>query len=89
MRVATDEDPPELVDIPMAQLAPDTLRALVETFVLREGTDYGSREFSLDEKVVHVMAQLERGEAHIVFDPETQSVDIVVAHRLLQRRQVG
>jgi uncharacterized protein YheU (UPF0270 family) len=68
--------------IPYAELSTGALRGVVEAFILREGTDYGSREFSLDEKVVHVMGQLERGEAHIVFDPETQSVDIVIADRL-------
>jgi hypothetical protein len=35
----------------------------LEAFVLREGTDYGEREVSLDEKVA---LQLERGEAEIV-----------------------
>jgi uncharacterized protein YheU (UPF0270 family) len=79
MSEATDDDPQELVDIPMAQLAPDTLRALIETFVLREGTDYGVQELSLATKVGQVVRQLQRGEARIVFDPVTESVDIRVA----------
>jgi uncharacterized protein len=54
------------------------LRAVIESFVLREGTDYGEREFSLDQKVARVIRQLERGEAQIVFDPETESVAIVL-----------
>jgi uncharacterized protein YheU (UPF0270 family) len=69
------------MQIPYGELTTDALRGVVEAFILREGTDYGAREFSLDEKVAHVMAQLEAGEAHIVFDPETQSVDIVVPNR--------
>jgi uncharacterized protein YheU (UPF0270 family) len=68
---------PERVEVPYAQLSPDTLRGVVESFVLREGTDYGEREYSLQQKVAHVMRQLERGEAHIVFDPATESVQIV------------
>ena len=63
--------------MPHRELDPATLHAVVESFVLREGTDYGSREFSLGEKVAHVMAQLERGEARIMFDPETSTVSIV------------
>jgi uncharacterized protein len=51
---------------------------VLESFVLREGTDYGAREFSLEEKVGQLMRQLERGEAQIVFDPQTQSVTLVV-----------
>ena len=79
MSVATDDDPQELVDIPMAQLAPETLRALIESFVLREGTDYGVQEVPLATKVGQVVEQLQRGEARIVFDPVTESVDIRVA----------
>ena len=63
-------------------LAPETLRAVVESFVLREGTDYGVTETSLDEKVAQVLAQLRRGDAHIVFDPPTESVSIVVTRAL-------
>jgi uncharacterized protein YheU (UPF0270 family) len=60
-------------------LPPETLRALVEEFVSRDGTDYGAVERSLEEKVADVMRQLERGEAHIVFDPESETVTIVAA----------
>lgn len=63
-------------------LEPDTLRAVIESFVLREGTDYGLHEHSLDDKVAQVLAQLRRGDAHIVFDPPTESVSIVVARAL-------
>jgi uncharacterized protein len=67
------------VVVPHTELADETLRAVIEAFVLREGTDYGSREFALDEKVAHVRSQLERGIAQIVYDPESQSIDIVPA----------
>jgi uncharacterized protein YheU (UPF0270 family) len=76
MSEAPDDDPPDLVEVPMSDLAPDTLQALVETFVLREGTDYGVQEVPLATKVGQVLRQLQRGEARIVFDPETESVDI-------------
>jgi uncharacterized protein YheU (UPF0270 family) len=58
-------------------LAPDTLRAVIESFVLREGTDYGEHETSLETKVAQVLRQLRSGEAHIRFDPATESVNIV------------
>jgi uncharacterized protein len=63
-------------------LAPDTLRAVIESFVLREGTDYGLHETSLDDKVAQVLTQLRRGKAHVVFDPATESVTIVVTRAL-------
>jgi len=47
--------------------------------VLREGTDYGEREFSLQQKVAQVREQLERGLARILFDPDTETVTIEVA----------
>ncbi len=65
------------VSVPHTELAADVLRAVVESFVLREGTDYGERELPLDDKVARVMRLLERGEAHIVFDPPSGSVDIL------------
>jgi hypothetical protein len=67
----------ESVVVPYGDLAADLLRAVIESFVLREGTDYGERELSLEEKVARVIAQLKRGEAQIVFDPETETVSIV------------
>ena len=47
--------------------------------MLREGTEYGERDVSLDQKVAQVTKQLQRGEARIVFDPESETIDIVVA----------
>lgn len=67
----------DAVIVPYRELEPDTLRAVVESFVLREGTDYGAREFSLSDKVAHVMAQLQRGDAQIVFEPDSNSIHIV------------
>ena len=69
------------VTVPHTALAPDILRAVIESFVLREGTDYGERELTLDDKVARVMMLLERGEAEILFHPESATVDIVKAAR--------
>ena len=71
-------EPGEPIVVPHSQLPAQTLRAVVESFVLREGTEYGERDFTLDEKVAHVLAQRERGLAQVVFEPESQSVNIVM-----------
>jgi len=68
---------PQPVVVPYTELAEDLLHAVVESYVLREGTDYGEKEFSLEDKVAHVISQLKRGEARIVFDPETETVSII------------
>ena len=72
-----NEDPHSAVVVPHTALKAELLRSIIESFVLREGTDYGEREFSLADKVRRVMRQIERGEAQILFDPRTESVDIV------------
>lgn len=65
-----------MVNIPAQSLTSKALRGVVEAFVLREGTDYGPRRFSLEEKCRAVERQLARGEAEIWFDPETRTTDI-------------
>jgi uncharacterized protein len=74
----SEEEDSKPVEVPHTELAPETLRAVVESFVLREGTDYGAQDVPFDRKVADVMRQLERREAVIVYDPGTDSVDIVV-----------
>lgn len=76
-----DEDherPPPPVPVPHTALSADALQGLLEAFVLREGTEYGEREVSLEIKVAEVRRQLDRGEAEILFDPASESVNIVV-----------
>jgi uncharacterized protein len=63
--------------VPHAALSAQALRGLIEAYVLREGTDYGEREVAFETKIAQVMRRLERGEARIVFDPRTRSVDIL------------
>jgi len=60
-------DSPDPLVVPYTELSADAL----------QGTDYGATEYALGRKVAQVLAQLERGEARIVFDPATESVDIV------------
>jgi uncharacterized protein YheU (UPF0270 family) len=68
---------PPPVTVPLDRLDPDTLRRLAEAFVTRDGTDYGATEPSLDAKVDDVLRQLRRGEAAVVYDPESETVTIV------------
>jgi uncharacterized protein YheU (UPF0270 family) len=71
-------DRPPPVEVPHGELSPEALRGVVESFVLREGTDYGERDVAFETKVQQVLRQLERREARIMFDPVTESVDIVL-----------
>ena len=81
-----DEPPaPAPIVVPPGELSAEARRRLVESFVLREGTEYGLHDVALEDKVADVMRQLERGEAEIVFDPGTESIDIVVTQRRVSR----
>lgn len=62
--------------IPIDALEADTLYHLVESFVLREGTDYGEEEIALEVKVQQVLAKLKTGEAVLVYSELHESVDI-------------
>ena len=66
------------VVIPYQELSPTALRGLIESFVLREGTEYGPKEVPLEVKHAQVMRLLEKGTARIVFNPDMESADIEV-----------
>jgi uncharacterized protein YheU (UPF0270 family) len=65
-----------MVKIPAHSLTAEALRGVVEAFVLREGTDYGHKDFTLEEKCRAVERQILAAEAEIWFDPQTQSTDV-------------
>ena len=68
------------MNIPYQELEAETLRAIIEKFISREGTDYGAHEYSLEQKVQQVRNQLERGNIVLNFDPETESCDLQAVH---------
>ncbi|MBW7981311.1 YheU family protein [Enterobacillus tribolii] len=63
--------------IPWEQLAEDTLENLIESFVLREGTDYGEQEKTLTQKVDDVRRQLKSGEVVLVWSELHETVNIM------------
>ena len=73
------------VEVPWEALPPETLRRVLEEFVTREGTDYGETAFTLDEKVAHVARQLQRREAVLTFDPDTETIALAVRRGRLDR----
>jgi uncharacterized protein YheU (UPF0270 family) len=63
--------------IPWQDLAAETLDSLIESFVLREGTDYGEHERSLEQKVADVKQQLKNGDAVLVWSELHETVNIM------------
>ena len=65
--------------IPWQALATETLTNVIESFVLREGTDYGEQEVPLAVKVEQIRQGLENGEWVLVFSELHETVTILPA----------
>ena len=63
--------------VPYDQVPNEPLQRLLESFISREGTDYGVVERSLPEKVEDLREQLKRREVVIVFDGESESFNLI------------
>ena len=68
--------------IPYTEIAPDTLNALIEEIVTRDGTDYGEHEVSLATKVQQVIRQLERKEVFITYSELYETCTLKTKHDL-------
>ena len=64
--------------IPWQDISPDALDNLIESFVLREGTDYGEHERSLEQKVNDVKRQLKSGDVVLVWSELHETVNIML-----------
>ena len=65
------------MEIPYTELSRDALRGVIEEFVSREGTEYGQREYTLEDKINRVVRQLESGEVKLFFDEQSQTCNLV------------
>ena len=64
--------------IPYKELSQEALLGVMDAFILREGTDYGHEEITIDQKRSRVLSMLQSGEAEIVFYQESDHIDIVL-----------
>ena len=65
------------MEVPYTELSNETLQAVIEEFVSREGTDYGDAEYSFADKTEQVLLQLKRGEIRLFFDKESGTCNLV------------
>jgi uncharacterized protein YheU (UPF0270 family) len=65
------------VEIPYAELEPETLRNIIADLITRDGTDYGAVERTPEQKAAALLRQLESGEAKLVFDAETETIGLM------------
>jgi uncharacterized protein YheU (UPF0270 family) len=59
--------------IPHTQLSPATLRAVIEEFVTRDGTDHSM----VEHRIENVLQQFDIGRVELHFDAETGTCNIL------------
>lgn len=74
---AFDDEEAGVIEIPYQSLSAVALEGIVEEFASRDGTDYGEFEYSLSDKVKQVEAQLKAGQLTLLFDPISQSCQLI------------
>ncbi len=83
--LSTEEDPdtnenlPARVLVPWDRVSPAALQSILEEYVTREGTEYGPTDVPLEDKVRQVRRQLEKGEVVVLFDLESETVNLATA----------
>lgn len=63
--------------IPYQQLDEITLNNLIEQYILREGTDYGEIEFSLQQKTQQILKQIKNKQIIIMYSELNESVTLI------------
>jgi uncharacterized protein YheU (UPF0270 family) len=72
-----DPKTPSPIEIPHESLSSEALNAVLESYILREGTDYGRQEVAYTTKIEQLRRQLHSGQIKIVFDPASESVTLL------------
>ena len=67
------QDEMRMVEVPASSLSNDALRGIIEEFVTRDGTEFGD----MCNKADRVKSAILAGNMHIVFDPTTETVNII------------
>lgn len=67
---------PAFVVVPLEKLSDQALVGLIDEFILREGTDYGKNEYTLEQKHEQIKKQLESKQILVVFDLNEETCSI-------------
>lgn len=70
--------------VPYQSLSSETLDAVIENFVLQEGTEYGLEDIMLADKIAEVKQQLQQKKAVLVYSELHQTVNILPAAQFNQ-----
>jgi len=72
--------------IPIDRLSPEALNGVIKEFITRSGTDYGAVEAPWEAKYRQARWNLETGLAVLIFDQETETINIFSANDPVLRR---
>jgi len=75
------------IEVPWQQLSADALDGLIEAYISRDGTDYGTVELSLETKKQNLRSQVEQGAVVIVFDEMTESCNLLSKQEWINLQQ--
>lgn len=67
------------VEVPWQKLSPEALLGLIEEYITRDGTDYGARELSLEEKADEAMLRIKNNSILIVYDEASEACQLITA----------
>jgi uncharacterized protein YheU (UPF0270 family) len=70
-------DMAHFIEVPPKRLQVEVLQALLEEFASRDGTDYGERELTMEQKVQRLHKQIQSGDLCIVYDVDSEEWDLV------------
>lgn len=68
----------EGIEVPYAQIDPETLGRMIQEFVSRDGADWGDAGCTLEDKVEQVLQQLRSKQVKVVFDLTSQTANLIV-----------
>lgn len=63
--------------IPPEKLEDAVLENILESYISREGTDYGEHELNLTQKMEILRPQVKKGEVLIVYDEDIESLTLM------------
>jgi uncharacterized protein YheU (UPF0270 family) len=65
------------IEIQLEQLSDEAIAGIIENFILREGTDYGSVEVSFERKSEQIRQQIDCGDIKIVFVQDSETINLL------------
>lgn len=73
------EEKVSYVEVPAKLLSSEALRGIIDSFIFREGTDYGLKELSHEAKMKDIQIQLDQNKIKIVFDANDESMTLMTS----------